>query len=458
MNFSVKKLEQTLLRPVDASSLGLFRVLFGLLMCAQVFFCFDGNFVAENFSKAHFHFPFRLFEVLHLPYLTPLAANLLFQIMGIATLGIAAGLCFRLSIVIFLSGFLYMFLSEKSLSNDYYYLILLISFLLCFTGANQWPALNNLRLRTIKDQTVPFWQILILRLQFIIIYFYSTLSKASYDWLVLAQPLRHMLSGRELFGFPLNELWIAYFLSYAAIILDFLIVVLLLAGRHRWMAFLCIFIFNGTNMFLFNDIELFPFLMLAAIPIFLDPDQPRRFFAKIGNSWGRSKTEEARGQKQLSMSPRCGNIVCLFLCGYLGIQILVPLRHWMYPQNPAWSYEGSRFSWRLKINMKLVKMDIVVKDPRTQRIFHISHQKFVTPRQLWLDNIPDMLLQFVQQLEGEMKKLGVKNPQIQVDAVASLNNRPFQTYIDPRFDLLKEKYPLFSHARWIAPLHNDAGF
>ena len=132
----VRSRQQSLFRPISASSLGLFRMLFGLILLWQTFCGFNRHFLEENFIKAYYHFPFRLFEFLGLPYLPPQWFNPFFLIMGLASLMIFAGVFSRGTTTVFFLGFLYIVLSEKSMYDDYHYLILLISFLLIFTDAD----------------------------------------------------------------------------------------------------------------------------------------------------------------------------------------------------------------------------------------------------------------------------------------------------------------------------------
>src|SRR5437868_7256746 len=97
--------QQSLFHPVSASSLGFFRMTFGLVLVWQVFYGFNQQFLQLNFFQAHYHFPFRIFEVLHLPYLSPICLNLLVFILGIAAVMIFAGVFFRAACIIFGLGF-----------------------------------------------------------------------------------------------------------------------------------------------------------------------------------------------------------------------------------------------------------------------------------------------------------------------------------------------------------------
>ena len=451
LSHRIKSWPADLLRPVDASSLGLFRILFGLLLLWQVFYIFNEDFVEKNFVLAYYHFPFSLFDWLHLKRLPPVFMHGLFSLMGAAALGMMAGLVFRFFTAVFFLTFFYVFLFEKSLYNDHYYLILLISGLFFFMNADRWPALNNLRLKKTPVTTVPFWQIFVLRAQFIIIYFYSLVSKISSDWLIHAQPMQRILEKK---GLPLDEpvlTVLAYVFSYGAIAVDFLILVLLLSGRRRPAAFLGIVFFNLINHWLFRDIGIFPFLMIVGFVVFLEPDAPR----KVMNQFRRRPDSPENNPRPALNTQYKGRAVTAFVVVYILIQMAVPLRHWMYPGNPGWSFEGCRFSWRLKINSKIVKLKMTAVDPSDGKSTDLDYARFLTPSQQWMDNMPDMLYQYARFLREDLEKFGImKNPRIYAAATASWNGRPFQPYIDGSVDLAAARYPLFSHARWIISLYS----
>jgi hypothetical protein len=319
--------------------------------------------------------------------------------------------------------------------------------LLSFTNAERWPNLNALRFRKVTYQEVPFWQISILRMQFVIVYFFAALAKVSPDWLIHAQPLKTVLSHKYFLGFSCNQEWLAYVFSWGGFLLDFGVALLLLLGRWRGLAFTGVLLFNLINLWIFSDIEAFPLLMIAGLALFLDPQTPANITAKLP-AWGRDTQI-----KSLPIEPaRRQKTIIAFLAIYLTIQILVPLRHFLYPDNPSWSYEGSRFAWRLKINTKIVNLKVIAIDPATGRSMEVPYQNLLTPQQTWLDNIPDMLYQYVHYLKKELQEVGITDPIIHIEATAKFNDRPEQPYIDGSVDFAKVDYPLFSHAKWIIPL------
>jgi Vitamin K-dependent gamma-carboxylase len=46
-------------------------------------------------------------------------------------------------------------------------------------------------------------------------------------------------------------------------------------------------------------------------------------------------------------------LVVGFIALWIGIQILVPLRYFLYPGNVSWTEEGHRFAWMMKLRARV---------------------------------------------------------------------------------------------------------
>ena len=55
------------------------------------------------------------------------------------------------------------------------------------------------------------------------------------------------------------------------------------------------------------------------------------------------------------------------LAAWILVQILVPLRHFLIPGNVAWTAEGQRFAWHMKLNDTAGTVLFHVSDPRDGR-------------------------------------------------------------------------------------------
>jgi len=440
-----KKRRDSLFTPIDCSSLGLFRICIGLTFIYQSFFVFTPDFIKHNVTSAYYHFPFPIFEYLHLPTLPAGLVYQMFNIMGLAALGITLGLFYRLSLSIYCAGLNYLLLWDRGLYVEDYYLSILICILLFVTQSNRWPFLKELRPKSAPRISVPYWQIFILRFQFGIVFFFSALSKLNYDWLILAEPLQNMLSHKIFLGVSLDNPIIAYLFSYAGLFFVFALSFIFLTLRGARWGILILIVFNVANHWLFEgDIGSFPFLMLSSFALLLNPATPRKFLTKT----------TADNGTESSTTIRPHPITMPFLLIYMLIQLLIPLRHYLYPGKSAWTFEGVRFSWHLKLNTKKVKLQYRVVDLDSGREFFHSPYLYLTPRQQWLDNIPDMIHQYAHYLKNDFKEHGFDNVAVYAQASASYNNRHFQTYIDPTVDLTRAPHSMFSHAAWIVPFEN----
>jgi hypothetical protein len=146
-----------------------------------------------------------------------------------------------------------------------------------------------------------------------------------------------------------------------------------------------------------------------------------------------------------------------FLSIYLGVQTLLPLRHWLYPGNVNWTEEGHLFSWHMKLRDKDGALKIWAIDPKTLRSEEISPELELNPFQLdkFVCN-PPMIYQYVQHLKERMKGQGIEKPILRVDSWISLNGRPFQRAIDPNLNLAEIPPRLLGPDSWILPLDPKA--
>jgi hypothetical protein len=287
----------------------------------------------------------------------------------------------------------------------------------------------------------------------LIVYFYGGIAKLNLDWLK-GEPMRHWLqepAGRE--GTPafaarfMESEFGVYFFSYGGIIFDLAIGFLLICRKTRLLAFGLIFIFNLTNQWMFK-IGIFPFLMVAATVIFLEPGTPRNFIKKC---LPRLK------QDRLNLEPRPSRFrksAISFVSIYLMIQILLPFRHWLYEGHPSWTEEGQDFAWRMKLRDKgACRLGLFATNRETGETSLIPLDQFLAARQfIRMCQCPHMIIQFAHFLGKELEEEGINNPIITARTLVSLNYRPPQPLIDPDVNLTEEEYSIFKHAEWILPL------
>ena len=115
-------------------------------------------------------------------------------------------------------------------------------------------------------------------------------------------------------------------------------------------------------------IGVFPYLAIAATALFFSLSWPRKFAGFLLGLWqsfrgaaalrgsaseGGHDDQRAREEDVSAAPTRLGTrqwIVVSMLGVFLTMQLLVPLRHFLYPGNAGWTNEGCRFSWRMKLH------------------------------------------------------------------------------------------------------------
>lgn len=138
---------------------------------------------------------------------------------------------------------------------------------------------------------------------------------------------------------------------------------------------------------------------------------------------------------------------------WLAVQILVPLRHLLYPGNVSWTEQGHRFAWMMKLRDKDAEASFTVRDPATGREWRIAPERYLRRHQAdEMQSRPDMILQFAHHLARvwaeERKIAGVE---VRARVCASLNGRKAALLIDPERDLARVQRDLRA-ADWILPL------
>jgi hypothetical protein len=312
--------------------------------------------------------------------------------------------------------------------------MLLISFLLaCFP-----PSLGSFGG---PPRLVPIWTVWILRFQLVIVYVFGALAKLDPDWL-RGEPMRSTLA-RAGADYPAiitaSGPILAYAVAYLGLLADLAIPVCLLIRRTRWLGFAIAIAFHGANAVAL-DIGVFSYLMLAMLPIFLDPDWPRRLLG----------TQDAAAVPSRRTPP----LLLALLHVYVAAQILIPLRHWLYPGPVRWTEEGHRFAWRMMLRTKRSQIMVHVTDPATGRRWQINPANDLTSVQLReLEVYPDLLLQYVHFHRDRLRREGVGDCEIRVDWMCALNGRAQQLLVDPALDLAKVDRSWWP-ASWVLPLRD----
>jgi len=232
------------------------------------------------------------------------------------------------------------------------------------------------------------------------------------------------------------------------------VVPLLLWRRTRIFAFVAAVLFNLINSVLF-DIGIFPWLMLGALLIFFPPDVPRRF-ARAFMSSGEEEIVDAEPARVSERSSRPSlisqKLVVGLLAAYLAVQVVLPLRHYLYPGDVSWTEEGHNFSWHMKLRTKTGQAVFTVTHPQSGQTWTIKPEEHLKSHQVMkVITKPDLILHFAHYLAELKRREGYENVEVRARAMVSLNGREPQLLIDPNVDLAKEEVGLLP-APWIVPL------
>lgn len=435
-----------LFAPVDIASLVFFRIGLGAILVWEVVRYFDHGWIGRYWIKPAFHFTYYGFEWVR-PW-PGIGMYLHFAGLGLLALGIAVGWRYRLSAALFALGFSYVFLLEQAVYLNHFYMLCLLGILLPFLPLHHAWSLDAARDRRLRSQTVPAWVLWVLRAQVAIVYVFGGIAKLNGDWL-RGEPMRLWLHERS--DFPLlgplfrHEPTVWGF-TYGGLLLDLLLVPALLWSRTRPIAFAAALAFHLLNAQLFK-IGIFPWFMLAATTLFFDPGWPRRLLG------GRRLATGSRpaGSEPLWTTRR--RLAAGLLGVFFAIQLLLPLRHHLYPGDVNWTEEGHRFSWHMKLRDKdVAEARFVVKDAAGDTL-RVVAPRDVLPR--WMIeramSRPDMVHQLARHIAERERRRGHGDVRVHALVRASLNGRAPQLLVDPDVDLAAEPRS-WRTATWILPL------
>lgn len=434
-------LNRLLFQRMDNSPLIIFRIFFGILIALECFGAIATGWVRRNLIAPTYPFPFIDFEWIR--PLPGMGMYFYYGIMGLLGLFIALGFKYKASIIAFTLLWTVTYLMQKTAYNNHYYLLVLISFIMCFFPANRSHSIDvrlNPGLKTNTMYAYIKWAII---LQLLIVYVYASVAKLYGDWLdfsmikVLMEPKK----GYPVVGAVLQQPWLHIIIGTAGILFDLLIVPALLWKPTRKTAFLLSILFHLFNSLIFQ-IGIFPYLALAFSVFFFEPETIRNLFFKA-----RRPVIPSRIQY-----PPYKNILLVGGLLYFAIQLALPLRHYAFEDDVLWTEEGHRMSWRMMLRSRSGKGDFKVVDKKTQESFCINPKDYLTKGQeRKVFSYPDFAWQFAQYLRTEFAK---QNRDIAVyleHSRLSINGKPYAPFIDSQTDLASEPWQPFRHHPWILP-------
>lgn len=444
----LRALPVALFQPVDGAGLAVFRILFGLMMSAGLVRFMANGWIERFYGGPAFFFKYWGFAWVAVPPVPWL--YVLFSVLALAALCIALGLFYRAAAAVFFLGFTYTQLLDVTNYLNHYYLVCLLALLLVLVPLHRTWSLDARCMPAHARGTVPTWALWLLRLQVGAVYVHAGLAKLSTDWLLHAQPLNIWFTARmetPIIGSLLDGLWMAHAASWGVFVLEMSVVPLLLWSRSRPYIYVVIVAFHALTR-VFFDIGMFPFIMVVAATVFFAPDWP--------HMWLRAREGQlAPGAPRAPVAPvvpgRWHGLALAAMVAYAGVQVLMPLRHFLYPGDVVWNEEGMRWSWKVMLREKHGSVTYYVRTPGSDKELQVLPRRYLDSRQeREMAAQPDLILQLAHHIVRDFRARGHGDVEVRVEALVSLNGRPAQPMIDPEVDLSRVTDGL-APKTWVLP-------
>jgi hypothetical protein len=443
--------------PIPIGPIVYFRIIFGLAILAWTTKMIADGSVDQLYIEPVFHFPYPLFD-----WVGPLPGQWMhweFFALAAASVGMIIGFAYRACALLVAVSFTHVFLIEKTLYQNHYYLMCLLAWIAVLLPAHRALSVDSLLRPSLQRSTVSAWTLWLLRFQIAIPYLYGGLAKLEPDWL-RGQPMRTTLAaGAEapFLGQLLNHEWCVWLIVYGGLLFDLLIVPALLWSRTRPLAFLLALGFHLTNATIFN-IGVFPWLMGLATVLFFPPELLQRLLRLDRAKGVRCRLSGVSGQgsgfgvqgSAITYS-HTHLLTYSLLFSYVVWQVVFPFRHFVYPGRATWTEQGHYFAWHMKLRGKNCALQVYATDPRSGRTGTIDLRDYISEHQVRFARDPAMIHELCQFIAQDTAKRGYPDVELRVWALVALNGRKPQLLIDPAVDLAHEEPPGFG-CDWIMPL------
>ena len=139
---------------------------------------------------------------------------------------------------------------------------------------------------------------------------------------------------------------------------------------------------------------------------------------------------------------------------HLALQLLVPLRHFLYPGRVSWTEEGHAFAWHMKLRGKDAVARFVLRDPDGGVELVDPLHELPPWKASKMATRPDMVQQYARHLAAQREARGRPRPAVYASVYCSLNGRAPELLINPAVDLAAEPRNL-ARADWILPLRGS---
>ena len=416
-------------RPVAADSVAVFRIGFGLVAMVGSLRFLARGWVDSLYLAPEHHLTYAGFG-----WVQPLPAPWMHaHMVALAALGacVAPGYRHRLAAALFTAGFAYAELIDAALYLNHYWFMTLAGLLLALLPVHHRWSLDARTGRVAPSRSVPAAVVWTLRAQVAVVYVFAGLAKLNGDWLLRAQPMQLWLADRThlpVVGPLLDEPLVAYAASWSGALFDCTVVGWLLWRRSRPWAYGVLVAFHLITGALFQ-IGIFPWVMIVGALVFFAPDWPARLARGRSSRPPVASAEASRTQIQ---RPAAAALIVL-----AAVQLLLPLRHYVYDGNVRWTEEGYYWSWRVMITEKAGHVEFRVTDPATGRAWTAGPELVLADWQAeQADTRPDLIHATALLIADHYAREHIAPVEVRADAWVSMNSRPARRIVDPDVDLV----------------------
>lgn len=434
-------LNRILFTKIDNGALVLFRIFFGILIALECYGAIMTGWIHQSLIEPQFTFNFIGFDWLQ--PLPGIGMYIYFFAMGTLGIFISIGYKYRFSIISFTVLWTSVYLMQKSSYNNHYYLLVLISTMMCFFPANTNYSLDAKKNTSIKKEYMFSYVKWMVVLQLFIVYTYASIAKIYGDWLDFSFIKILMANKADYYviGELLQQPWIHTIIGVFGILFDLFIIPALLWKPTRKIAFFVSIFFHLFNAIVFQ-IGIFPFLSLAFTVFFFTPETIRKIFLK----------KKELFVKNQSTIPSFKNIIYILGSIYFILQLFLPIRHHFIKDDVLWTEEGHRMSWRMMLRSRSGKITFKVVNNKTLKSTTVNLEDYLSPKQRRkITSYPDFIWQFAQLLKKEYAQKGEAISVFALNSKVRTNSNPYRAFINPKVDLAHTEWNYFWHNDWILP-------
>jgi vitamin K-dependent gamma-carboxylase len=418
---------------ISSASLGIFRIIFGGVMCFSLSRFILSGWVEELWVRPTFFFKYTWGQ--WMPVWEPSWLYLHICLTLLGAFGVMVGLYFRYTLTLFTLGFIGLQLMDQTNYLNHYYLVICLTIPLLLSPAGEVMSLDVYWRGLPNKKQIARWSVDLIRFQIAIVYLFAAVAKMGEDWLCYGQPLSIWLSARgdlPILGSLLTEPITAIMMSWAGFLYDLSIVPALFWERTRRVAYCALIGFHSMTWALF-DIGIFPILMTLITPIFFAPSWPLKVWRKLNHS-GEVKPKSINPISEINTS--VPSPLRAFLILWCGFHLLFPLRGFAIDENILWSERGMRYSWRVMVREKMGSLTYRVRAVDNGREWEVNPKAFLTARQLSeMSSQPDMIIQLSHWVKQRFEARLGRSVEVYADVWVSLNGRKPQRLLNPRLDL-----------------------